>query len=374
MSASAKLVLADGTIYAGTNYAATGVVFGQLIFDTTMTGYQHSLTNPANVNSLMVFTFPHIGNAGVNDADAESGRYWPAGVIMREPARVHSNWQAERALEPDLVAAGVVGIAGLDTRALTRHIRRNGVVTAGIFTGTAAESSDAELVTQVRQWEEPTTAQLLQNVTTDTTYTVAAEQPKATIGLIDLGVRRATITQLTQRGNTVTVMPAHTTAKEIAAANLDGVVLSSGPGNPADATDQIALVTDLLQAQTPLLGIGLGHQIIAHALGYATTLMPQAHRGPNQPVYDVSSGQSLITTQNHQYAVEAPLGTHPAPSAEYGDVTVTQYSLNDQSVEALRAEQLPVLTVQYYPENTALAVDEAHPVFDAFAALLATGK
>ena len=374
MSASAKLVLADGTIYAGTSYAATGAVFGNLIFDTTMTGYQHSLTNPANVGTIMVFTFPHIGNVGVNDADAESDQYWPAGVVVRDPARVRSNWQSERSLVEDLTTFGVVGISGIDTRALTRHVRRSGQIAAGIFGGADAQVTDAELVAQVRAWQPPSTAQLLEAATTDEAYEVAADQPQATVALIDLGVRRATITQLVQRGNTVKVMPASTTIEELTAANVDGVVFSSGPGNPAEATDQIRLAAALLDARMPVLGIGLGHQIVAAALGYASTLLPQAQRGPNQPVFDVASGQSLITNQNHHYAVDAPMGTHPAPNAGYGDVTVTQHSLNDHSVEALRAEELPVLTVQYYPENTALAVDEPHPVFDAFATLMATGK
>lgn len=374
MSSSAKLVLADGTIYAGTTYAATGTVFGHIVFDTSMTGYQHSLTNPSNVDTIMVFTFPHIGNVGVNDADAESARYWPAGIVLRDPARTHSNWQAERPLEQDLTAAGVVGIAELDTRALTRRIRGQGQIAAGIFSGPAAEATDAALVEQVQNWQPRTTPQLLEAVTTDQAYEVSAQQPQAHVAVIDLGVRRATITQLVQRGLSVTVVPASTTAPELMAQNFDGVVFSSGPGNPAEATEQIELAAALLAADIPVLGIGLGHQIIATALGYKTTLMPQAQRGPNQPVYDVATGQSLITNQNHQYAVEAPLGTHPAPNADHGPVTVTQYSLNDQSVEALRAENLPVLTVQYYPENTALAVDEAHPVFDEFASLMATGN
>lgn len=374
MSASAKLVLADGTIYAGTPYAATGTAYGQLIFDTTMTGYQHSLTNPSNADTIMVFTFPHIGNVGVNDADAESTSYWPRGVVVRDPARLHSNWQAERALDTDLQQAQVVGIAGIDTRALTRHLTGLGQVAAGIFTGADAAATDAQLVDKVQQWQPATTPQLLDTVSTDTTYTVTAENSRATVALIDLGVRRATINQLVERGITVHVMPATTTTQDLTAAQVDGVVLSSGPGNPADATEQIALAKALLDSNTPLLGIGLGHQIIGLALGYETTLLPQAQRGPNQPVYDVATGQSLITAQNHAYAVNAPLGTHPAPNAAYGDIAVTQYSLNDQSVEALQADRLPVVTVQYYPENVALAIDEAHPVFDHFVTLMATGK
>ena len=374
MSASAKLVLADGTIYAGTTYAATGTAFGQLVFDTTMTGYQHSLTNPSNAHTLMVFTFPHIGNVGVNDAEAESDAYWPAGVIIREPARVRSNWQSERSLDADLTAAGVIGIAGIDTRALTRRIAGTGQVTAGIFAGDDAQATDAELVAQVRDWSKPATEQLLAEVTTGTAYEVSAGNAKHTVALIDLGVRRSTINQLVQRGNTVKVLPASSTADDVVAANVDGVVFSSGPGNPAEAQPQIELATALLDAKTPLLGIGLGHQIIAAALGYDTELLDQAQRGPNQPVYDVASGQSIITSQNHEYAVVAPDGTAAAPNATYGEVTVTQYSLNDKSVEAMRAEALPVITVQYYPENSAVAVDEAHPVFDTFADLMATGK
>lgn len=374
MSTSAKLVLADGTIYAGTTYAATGSVFGQLVFDTSMTGYQHSLTNPSNAATIMVFTFPHIGNVGVNTSDAESEHYWPSGVVVRDPARVRSNWQAEQDLDEVLTEAEVVGIAGVDTRALTRHIAMMGQVTAGIFSGEAAAQSDAELIAKVRDWTPPTASSLVETVSTSTTYVVKAENPQATVALIDLGVRQATINQLVERGNTVQVMPAATTAADIAVAGVDGVVLSSGPGNPAELSDHIDLVKDLLNAKTPILGIGLGHQLIGLALGFETYLLPQAQRGPNQPVYDVASGQSAITSQNHAYALQAELGTQIAPMADYGEATVTQYSLNDNSVEALELTDLPVVTVQYYPENSALEVDEPHTVFDRFATLMATGE
>ena len=373
MSTSAKLVLADGTIYAGTTYAATGSVYGQLVFDTTMTGYQHSLTNPANTQTIAVFTFPHIGNVGVNAAEAESDTYWPNGVVVRDPARIRSNWQSERALDEVLTESNVVGIAGVDTRALTRHIATMGQVTAGIFAGTAATDTDDNLVAKVRGWNKPSTAQMLEQVTTQTPYVVEADDAKATVALVDLGVRRATIDQLVQRGNTVHVLPAHTTADELAATGVDGVVFSSGPGNPSEATDQIELAKTLLESKTPVLGIGLGHQIIGLALGYETYLMDQAQRGPNQPVYDTTTGQSAMTTQNHEYAVDAQLGTSASPTG-YGDVIVTQYSLNDKSVEALQASDLPVVSVQYYPENSAVEVDEPHPVFDHFATLMATGK
>lgn len=374
MSTSAKLVLADGTIYAGTSYAATGSVYGQLVFDTTMTGYQHSLTNPANAATIMVFTFPHIGNVGVNAADAESDTYWPNGVVVRDPARVRSNWQSERALDEVLTEANVVGIANIDTRSLTRHIASLGQIAAGIFAGDDAATSDDALIAKVRAWQHPASKELLETVTTQDPYVVEAQNAKVTVALIDLGVRQATIDQLVQRGNTVRVMPAATTPDEISAIAADGVVLSSGPGNPAELADQIGLVKSLLDTKTPLLGIGLGHQLIGLALGFETYLLPQAQRGPNQPVYDIASGQSEITTQNHEYAVSAEHGTHPAPTAGYGPITVTQYSLNDRSVEALEAVDLPVVTVQYYPEKSAVEVDEPHPVFDRFANLMATGK
>lgn len=373
MSISSKLVLADGTIYPGTPYAATGTAFGQLVFDTTMTGYQHSLTDPSNAATIMVHTFPHIGNVGVNDADAESDTYWPSGIVVRDPARLASNWQAEQELEPVLTTAGVVGIAAIDTRALTRHIATVGQVNAGIFAGDRAADTDEQLVAAVNAWAQPSTEALLREVTTEQPYVVHADQSQTTLALLDLGVRQATINQLVERGNTVHVMPATTTFEELSAADVDGVVLSSGPGNPADATQQIQLVTALLDAKIPLLGIGLGHQLIARALGYPTYPMAQAHRGPNQPVLDVASGQSIITGQNHHYAADIPSGTTLAPVAAYGDVTVTQYSLNNNSVEALRAEDLPVLGVQYYPEPSAVEIDEPHPVFDRFAALMANG-
>lgn len=371
---SAKLVLADGTIYVGTSYAASGSVYGQLVFDTTMTGYQHSLTNPSNAATIMVFTFPHVGNVGVNAADAESANYWPHGVVVRNPARVRSNWQSEGTLDDALIEANVVGITGVDTRSLTRHIANLGQVAAGIFAGDDATQSDEQLIAKVQAWQQPTGAALVETVTTQQPYVVEAQDEQATVALVDLGVRQSTIDQLVQRGNTVHVMPASTTVAQISSAEVDGVVLSSGPGNPAELTDQIRLAQDLLDANTPLLGIGLGHQILGLALGFETYLMPQAQRGPNQPVYDVASGQSLITTQNHEYAVRAQHGVQPAPHANYGQVDVTQYSLNDNSVEALEAADLPVLAVQYYPENSAAEVDEPHPVFDRFATLMATGK
>ncbi|GAA2034353.1 glutamine-hydrolyzing carbamoyl-phosphate synthase small subunit [Yaniella flava] len=373
MSTSAKLVLADGTIYAGTTYAATGSAYGQLVFDTTMTGYQHSLTDPANTETITVFTFPHVGNVGVNAADAASDTYWPNGVVVRDPARIRSNWQSERALDEVLTESNVVGIAGVDTRALTRHIAMLGQINAGIFAGDAASDSDEHLVAKVRDWNKPDTAQLLQQVTTTTAHVVEADDAKATVALVDLGVRRATIDQLVQRGNSVHVFPATTSAEELTAAGVDGVVLSSGPGDPSDVTGQIELAKALLESKTPMLGIGLGHQIIARALGYETYRMDQAQRGPNQPVYDTTTGQTAMTTQNHEYAVDAQVGTSVSP-AGYGDVIVTQYSLNDHSVEALQTVELPVVAVQYYPENSAVEGDEPHPVFDHFATLIATGK
>jgi len=374
MSTSAKLVLADGTIYIGTSYAAAGSAYGQLVFDTTMTGYQHSLTNPSNVDTIMVFTFPHIGNVGVNAADAESASYWPNGLVIRDPARIRSNWQSEHALDEVLKKAEVVGISGVDTRALTRRIAHLGQVNAAIFSGEDAREADTELITKVRDWQPSSTAELLARVSSKTSYVVEAKDAKAEVALLDLGLRQATIDQLVARGNTVRVLPATTSASEILAAKTNGVVFSSGPGNPAEAKDQVQVAKALLDAKVPVLGIGLGHQVIATALGFTTSRMPQAQRGPNQPVYDIASGHSLITNQNHAYAVNAELGTQQSPNAAYGNVTVTQYSLNDKSVEALEANDLPVLTVQYYPEDSAITVDEPHPVFDRFAILMATGE
>lgn len=374
MSTSAKLVLADGTIYLGTTYAATGSVYGELVFETTMTGYQHSLTNPSNANTIMVFTFPHIGNVGVNAADAESDTYWPNGVVIRDPARIRSNWQSEQSLEEVLEKVNVVGIAGVDTRALTRRIASLGQVNAAIFTGEQALDADVDLVAKVCNWQPSSTADLLEQVSSQTSYVVEAEDAKAKVALIDLGVRQATIDQLVARGNTVEVLPATTAASEVLDTQSNGVVFSSGPGNPAEAKAQVQLAKDLLDAKVPMLGIGLGHQVIATALGFTTARMPQAHRGPNHPVYDIASGHSLITNQNHEYAVNAKLGTQQSPNTDYGNVTVTQYSLNDKSVEALEANELPVITVQYYPEDSAITVNEPHPVFDRFATLMATGE
>src|SRR5699024_1644412 len=278
------------------------------------------------------------------------------------------------ALDEVLKKAEVVGISGVDTRALTRRIAHLGQVNAAIFSGEDAREADTELITKVRDWQPSSTAELLARVSSKTSYVVEAKDAKAEVALLDLGLRQATIDQLVARGNTVRVLPATTSASEILAAKTNGVVFSSGPGNPAEAKDQVQVAKALLDAKVPVLGIGLGHQVIATALGFTTSRMPQAQRGPNQPVYDIASGHSLITNQNHAYAVNAELGTQQSPNAAYGNVTVTQYSLNDKSVEALEANDLPVLTVQYYPEDSAITVDEPHPVFDRFAILMATGE
>lgn len=368
----ALLVLEDGRAFRGQAYGAVGETVGEAVFTTGMTGYQETLTDPSYHRQIVVQTAPHIGNTGVNDADAESRRIWVAGYVVREPARIASSWRARRSLDDDLVAAGVVGIAGVDTRALTRHLRERGAMRAGI---SSISTDPAALLERVLACPPMAGADLVDEVSTSTPYVVAPDgTPRATVAALDLGIKAATPARMAERGLAVHVLPASTSLDDLlaagpAGARPDGVFLSNGPGDPATAGRIVEVTRGVLEAGVPVFGICLGNQILGRAFGLGTYKLRYGHHGINQPVADRATGRVAVTAHNHGFAVDAPLeGPVTTP---YGRVVVSHVCLNDNVVEGLRALDAPAFSVQYHPEAAA-GPHDATGLFDRFVELMAT--
>nr|WP_307857108.1 glutamine-hydrolyzing carbamoyl-phosphate synthase small subunit [Pseudarthrobacter albicanus] len=375
--APAVLVLEDGRMFRGTSYGATGTALGEAVFATGMTGYQETITDPSYARQLVVQTAPHIGNTGVNKDDAESRRIWVAGYVVRDAARRPSNWRSERSLDEELVEQGIVGIQGVDTRAITRHLREHKTMRAGIFSGAAARATDRELVDTVLASAPMEGSRLAEEVSVGTAYTVEPKdfgwkgEPRFSIAAIDLGIKRMTPIRFAERGVRVHVLPATATIEEINAVNPDGVFMSNGPGDPATADTQVKLLRSVLDAKIPYFGICFGNQILGRALGFGTYKLRYGHRGINQPVLDRRTGKVEITSQNHGFAVDAPLkGATQAPEERYGRVEVSHVSLNDDVVEGLACLDIPAFSVQYHPEAAAGPHDAAY-LFDRFITLMA---
>ena len=363
---SAFLVLDDGRIFEGTSWAATGKSFGEAVFQTGMTGYQETLTDPSYHKQIVIMTAPHIGNTGVNDADNESAQIWVAGFVVRNPSSVTSNWRAQNDLEAELISQAIVGIQGVDTRAITRHLRDRGSMRVGIFSG--LELSREEMVVEVRKAEAMAGAYLVRDVSTPKTVVIpAVGKKKFTVAALDLGIKGATPRALAERGVEVHVMPFDSSMAEIMAVQPDGVFLSNGPGDPSTMTDVIDVVRELLLAEVPLFGICFGHQILGRALGFETYKLQFGHRGINQPVMDKITGKVEITAHNHGFAVKAP--TDAEFSTVYGRGEVTHVSLNDGVVEGLQLLDRPAFSVQYHPEAAAGPHDAAY-LFDRFVDLM----
>jgi carbamoyl-phosphate synthase small subunit len=372
----AVLVLADGTVHHGQAYGQTGTTLGEAVFTTGMTGYQETLTDPSYARQIIVQTAPHIGNTGVNREDAESRAIFAAGYVVRDAARRASNWRSERSLDEELAAQGVVGIQGVDTRAITRHLRSAGSMKAGIFSGEAAGRPLAELVAEVDGQPSMAGARIAEEVTTEAAYVVEPAEhgwdgePLHTVVALDLGLKSATPRHLAARGVRLHVLPATATFEDITALDPDGVFLSNGPGDPATADEQVALLRQVLDAGLPFFGICFGNQVFGRALGFSTYKLPFGHRGPNQPVMDKTTGRVEITSQNHGFAVDAPLGEPvTAPESAYGRVEVSHWSLNDQVVEGLRLLDRPAFSVQFHPESAAGPHDSVS-LFDRFVAMM----
>ncbi|WP_345469163.1 glutamine-hydrolyzing carbamoyl-phosphate synthase small subunit [Glutamicibacter ectropisis] len=368
----AVLVLEDGRIFRGRSYGAVGTTLGEAVFTTGMTGYQETLTDPSYAHQIIVQTFPHVGNTGVNSEDPESTRMWAAGYVVRDAARRPSNWRSERTLDDDLKEYGIVGIRNVDTRALTRHLREAGAMKAGVFSGNDAAKSDAELIEIVKAQPSMAGRNISAEVSVDSAYIVEpadhgyAGAAKHTVAAIDLGMKSMTPQRLAERGLRVHVLPHDATLEDIKATGATGVFFSNGPGDPATATKQVELVRSVLDAGMPYFGICFGNQILGRALGFDTYKLRFGHRGINQPVMDKSTGRVEITSQNHGFAVDAPIeGQFTAPEARFGKVEVSHYSLNDQVVEGLSCLDIPAFSVQYHPEAASGPHDAAY-LFDRF--------
>lgn len=362
----AFFVLDDGRIFEGTSWAATGKTFGEAVFQTGMTGYQETLTDPSYHKQVVVMTAPHIGNTGVNAYDNESRKYWVAGFVVRNPSTLTSNWRSENDLEAELISQGIVGIQGVDTRAITRHLRDRGAMRVGIFSG--LDLSREEMVIEVRKQQAMSGAYLSDDVSTDSTYVVpAVGEKKFTVAALDLGIKCATPRAMAERGIEVHVMPYNSSFADIQAINPDGVFLSNGPGDPATMTETIDLVREVLGEEIPVFGICFGHQILGRALGFETYKLQFGHRGINQPVLDRRTGKVEITAHNHGFALQAP--TDSGFSTVYGPGQVTHVCLNDGVVEGLELTERGAFSVQYHPEAAAGPHDAAY-LFDRFVDLM----
>ncbi|MFF0278109.1 glutamine-hydrolyzing carbamoyl-phosphate synthase small subunit [Streptomyces sp. NPDC004330] len=365
----AVLVLEDGRIFRGRAYGAVGETFGEAVFSTGMTGYQETLTDPSYHRQVVVMTAPHVGNTGVNDEDPESARIWVSGYVVRDPARVSSNWRAQRSLDQELERQGVVGISGVDTRALTRHLRERGAMRVGIFSGEAWSGiRDEALLDKVKAQPQMKGANLSAEVATTETYVVPAIGTKRfTVAAIDLGIKGMTPHRMAERGIEVHVLPATATVEDVYAVAPDGVFFSNGPGDPATADGPVALMQAVLERKTPLFGICFGNQILGRALGFGTYKLKYGHRGINQPVQDRTTGKVEITAHNHGFAVDAPLDT--VSETPYGRAEVSHVCLNDNVVEGLQLLDQPAFSVQYHPEAAAGPHDAAY-LFDRFTSLM----
>jgi carbamoyl-phosphate synthase small subunit len=359
-------VLEDGTRYVGVAYGARGRTLGEVVFATGMTGYQETLTDPSYAGQIVVMTAPHIGNTGVNDEDIESSRIWVSGYVVRDPSRIVSNYRANGSLDDKLVEQGVVGISGIDTRAVTRRLRDAGAMRGGVFSGSHALLSDEEQLELVRGGEQMAGRNLSAEVSTVDGYVIPATSERiGNLAVLDLGVKTSTLNYLAARGFDVHVLPQSITLDGLLAIQPVAAFFSNGPGDPGASDTHVELLQGILRADLPFFGICFGNQLLGRALGFGTYKLPFGHRGINQPVVDVGSGRTEITSHNHGFAVDAPIGEITDSPAGFGRVEVSHVNLNDNVVEGLRALDIPAFSVQYHPEAAAGPHDSNY-LFDRF--------
>ncbi|MCV7226908.1 glutamine-hydrolyzing carbamoyl-phosphate synthase small subunit [Mycolicibacterium komossense] len=376
MTDKAVLVLEDGRVFTGTPFGAVGQTLGEAVFSTGMSGYQETLTDPSYHRQIVIATAPQIGNTGWNHDDAESrgDRIWVAGYAVRDPSPRASNWRATGTLDDELVRQGIVGIAGIDTRAVVRHLRSRGSMKAGVFSGdalSAAEDTD-ELVARVRGQEAMLGADLAGEVSTDAVYVVEPEgAQRFTVAALDLGIKTNTPRNFAQRGIRSFVLPSSATFDQIADIKPDGVFLSNGPGDPATADHVVEVTRQVLEAGIPLFGICFGNQILGRALGRSTYKMVFGHRGINVPVIDHVTGRVAVTAQNHGFALEGEAGEEF--DTPFGAAVVSHTCANDGVVEGIRLANGRAFSVQYHPEAAA-GPHDANYLFDDFVDLMAGEK
>jgi len=371
----AVLVLEDGRTFRGEGYGRIGQTVGEAVFSTGMTGYQETLTDPSYHRQVVVMTAPHVGNTGYNDEDQESSKIWVAGYVVRDPARIPSNWRSQRSLGSELDAQGVVGISGIDTRALTRHLRERGAMKVGVFSGDAAAQPVETLLALVKDAPDMVGTDLASLVSTDENYVVSAVgEKKFSVTAVDLGIKSMTPARLAERGVEVTVVPSTVTLEEVLTSGPggtapDGVFFSNGPGDPAAATHEIEVLQGVLERKIPFFGICYGNQLLGRALGYGTYKLKYGHRGINQPVMDLATRKVEVTAHNHGFAVDGKAGE--VRETPYGRAEVSHVGLNDGVVEGLRCLDTPAFSVQYHPEAAAGPHDAAY-LFDRFIDLMST--
>lgn len=373
---AAIVVLKDGTVFRGRGFGATGTYLGEAVFSTGMTGYQESMTDPSYHRQIVAFTAPQIGNTGWNDEDSEShgDRIWVGGLIIRDLAHRVSNWRATRTLEEAMREQNIVGIRGVDTRALTRHLREDGSISAGIFSGEDAQRPVEELLEIVRSQPDMAGQDLAAEVSTDAEYVVEPTDAQGnpvparfTVVAYDMGIKTNTPRNFARRGIRTVVVPANTPFAQIHKHNPDGVFVSNGPGDPATADVMVEAVKQVLEHKIPFFGICFGNQILGRALGLDTYKLKFGHRGINVPVLNHVTGKVDITAQNHGFAlVGTPGETFETP---FGTAQVTHTCLNDDVVEGVALTNGMAYSVQYHPEAAA-GPHDANPLFDQFVALM----
>jgi carbamoyl-phosphate synthase small subunit len=337
----AILVLEDGRAFEGTSFGAEGEAFGEVVFNTSMSGYQEILTDPSYAGQIVTMTYPLIGNYGVNEEDVESRRPWVEGFVVREASRIESNFRSTMSLQDYLKANNIVGIEHIDTRALVRHIRDKGAMRAGLST---VDLDPQSLLAKVLATPAMQNRELASSVTAEENYDYATDSDtKYHVVAYDFGVKTNSLREFAKFGCRITVVPTETPANEVMALKPDGIFLSNGPGDPASMSKVVEEVKKLAESQTPVFGICLGHQLLGEAFGGSTYKLKFGHRGGNQPIKDLTTGKIEIAAHNHGFAVAAD--SLPA------DVEVTHVNLNDNTVAGLRHKTLPVFSVQYHPES-----------------------
>lgn len=365
MSTRALLVLEDGRVFTGTPFGEVGQTLGEAVFSTAMSGYQETLTDPSYHRQIVVATAPQIGNTGWNAEDAESrgDKIWVAGYAVRDPSPRASSWRATGTLEDELVHQHVVGIAGIDTRAVVRHLRSRGSMKAGVFSGDAL-AEPAELLERVVGQPSMLGADLAGEVSTPQPYVVEAEGTRRfTVAALDLGIKTNTPRNFARRGVRSHVLPSSATFEQISELRPDGVFLSNGPGDPATADHVVGLTREVLSAGIPLFGICFGNQILGRALGRSTYKMVFGHRGINIPVIDHATGRVAITAQNHGFALEGEAGE--SFGTPFGPAVVSHTCANDGVVEGVTLVSGRAFSVQYHPEAAA-GPHDAEYLFDQF--------
>lgn len=364
----ARLVLENGQVFDGEPYGKIGSSIGELVFATGMTGYQETITDPSYAGQIVVQTAPHIGIVGMNQRDEESAQIWVAGYVVREPARMPSNFRAERTLESDLQNQGIVGISGIDTRAITLIIREAGAMRAGIFSGENLPD-EGELLSIVRQAPEMKGMSLSAVVTTSKHYRIPAVGTSiGTVAILDLGIKKSTLEHLSERGLDIDVYPADVSIDEFLGQSPNGVFFSNGPGDPQASEKQVQLLKAVLEKRIPFFGICFGNQLLGRALGFETYKLNFGHRGINQPVLHRETGRVEVTAHNHGFAVKVDGDEAESPSG-FGRVAVSHRGLNDGVVEGLECLEIPAFSVQYHPEAAA-GPHDSHYLFDKFIQLI----